>query len=180
VLVGVHQQERVQEGDQEEEQTLNQGNMSRRNDIQKVLVIGSRRVLREISILLALFLCLSASASTTSCTYKKIHVLDVRGHVGNQLLENLPGARVTMRKSGQTVAETTADQNGDFRVKVPRGEYDMIISADGWYPSSTHLNVGFSLTALFHDKPIRVFLTVSPLCINTPRRLGQAIPTTQS
>lgn len=111
-----------------------------------------------------ILLALSASASATSCTHGKISVTHVRGHVGNQLLENLPGAKITMKKSGQTVAETVADQNGDFRLKVPRGEYDMIIEAPGWHPSSTHLTVGFGFRSLFHDRPIRVFLTVSALC----------------
>jgi catecholate siderophore receptor len=53
----------------------------------------------------------------------------------------LEGARVTFERAGKAAAQTTADQNGQFSVKLDPGSYTLTIEADGFAKISEQITV---------------------------------------
>jgi len=115
------------------------------------------------SVLLAL-LCGSARANV--CVYPTIHVLSVQGQVSDPLGEAIPQVRVIAKRGQQTVAESTANQQGNFHLRVPRGEYDIHFEAPGFAPGYAHIKVGFGVRSAFHSSFIKIVLSPGVVCRN--------------
>ena len=67
----------------------------------------------------------------------------------NDLVDCVEGAAVRLSKDGETVAEATTDNYGDFKIDklVPEsGAYQLDISADGWPAKSLDVTLGESLS----------------------------------
>jgi hypothetical protein len=97
--------------------------------------------------------------------YKTVHILHVQGQVFDQAGEKIPGAKITIKRGPDTIAESTADQDGKFRLNVPPGEYDVNVNAPGFAPGYSHVKVGFGLKSAFHSSSVKIILPVGTVCI---------------
>jgi hypothetical protein len=89
-----------------------------------------------------------------------IHVTQVHGHVSDQRGENIPGARITLKRAGNTALETTADNKGDFRLNAPPGTYDLDVQAPGFEIGWAPLKVGLGPKSWFRSNTLYVALAV--------------------
>jgi hypothetical protein len=89
------------------------------------------------------------------------HVYRVHGHVTDQYGETLPTVRITLKRSGNVVLESTTDDKGDFHLKVSPGEYELLFKAPGFALSSAPLQVGFGLGSIFRSNTLHLALAVS-------------------
>jgi len=122
--------------------------------------------IRPNLLLIFLFLGLCTTARANVCVYKTLHVLHVEGHVINQLEDAVPRAIVLIKRGKETIAESVADQEGNFRIKVPAGEYELDIQAAGYAPAHAHIKVGFGVRSVFHSSSIKMVLSPVVICSN--------------
>jgi hypothetical protein len=108
-----------------------------------------------------LLLCAPASANANVCVSETFHVSRVQGHVTDQYGEVLPTVRITLKKSGIVVLESTTDDKGDFHLKVSPGEYELLFEARGFALSGAPLKVGFGLRSIFRSNRLYLALAVS-------------------
>ena len=140
--------------------------MARRDGFETVPALGTPLVLRSGLVFVTLLTVLCGSARANVCVYKTLYVKHVQGNVRNQLGEALPLAKVSVKRGTETVAETTADQEGNFRLEVPRGEYELHVEASGYAPDHAHIKVGFGFRSALHSPPIYIALSPGVICFN--------------
>ena len=113
--------------------------------------------------LLALTLCTSPIASANVCVSQTLHIFRIHGHVTDQFGENIPGARISLKRAGIAVLESPADDTGDFRLKVKPGKYDLYVQAPGFEHGWAPLKVGFGPKSWFRANTLYVALAVGSL-----------------
>jgi len=140
-----------------------------------------RCFLGRMLILAALVVSLCGTANANVCVYKTVYVRSVRGYVIDQTGAIVPGAKIAIkqieyvplepampkvksRQPGKTVLESTADQQGVFRIKVPSGEYWIDVQANGFAPAHAYVKVGFGVRSLVHSNTLRLVLSVVNMC----------------
>lgn len=148
--------------------------MAFRDGYETVPAVGTPPVLRSALLLVTLMMFFCGSARANVCVYKTLYVKHVQGHVRNQLGEALPSAKVIVKRGTETVAETTADQEGNFRVEVPRGEYELHIEAPGYAPDHAHIKVGLGFRSALHSPQIYIALSPGVICFNLESGTGQS------
>ena len=119
-----------------------------------------RCFLGRMLIPVSLVIVLGGTAHANVCVYKTMHVRSVHGYVVDSTLERVPNARVIAKSAGKVVVKSTTDQKGSFRLKLPRGEYDLKVEATGFAPGYARVKVGFGFRSLIHPNTLR--FTVSP------------------
>jgi hypothetical protein len=114
--------------------------------------------------LVSLVIVPGETAHANVCVYKTMHVRSVHGYVVDSILERVPNARVIAKSAGKVVLESTADQQGNFRLKLPRGEYDLKVEATGFAPRYARVKVGFGFRSLIHPNTLRFMVTPGVIC----------------
>jgi hypothetical protein len=123
-----------------------------------------RCFLGGITILFALVSCPSENARANVCVYKTLHVIQTRGHVTDYSGKSIPDAKLTFKNDGKTVLESSADQEGNFNVKVPKGKYELRVESPGFAPGYAYLQVGFGFRTFFRSKSILMRLSPGVVC----------------
>jgi hypothetical protein len=129
--------------------------------------------LGSTTILFTLILSSCDFAYANVCVYKTLHILRVRGHVTDDLGENIPGAKLTVKNDGKTVLESAANQQGIFSLKVPRGMYELRVDAPGFAPGFAYFQTGFGMRSVFNSKTIVMKLHVGAICKNNRQMKNQ-------
>lgn len=140
-----------------------------------------RCFLGRMLILAVILLSVCGTVRANVCVYRTVYVRSVHGYVVDQTGIVVPSARIVVkqveyvhqdpenprlkvRQEGKVVLESTADQQGRFRLKVPRGEYWVNIEANGFAPAHAYVKVGFGIRSLLQVNPLRMRLTVGLVC----------------
>lgn len=92
------------------------------------------------------FVCLSAfapaaRAGQTGTTPLTGVVVDSTGAV-------LPNAQIEVTSAAGTAAKATTDASGAFRIWLPQGAYDLLVTFEGFQPTTAHVVVGARPQAL--------------------------------
>jgi hypothetical protein len=106
--------------------------------------------------------CVTAQANV--CVYKTVHVRSVQGYVSDSTSARVAGAKVIAKEDGNVIGEGTADSQGNFRLSLPRGEYDLIVNATGFAPGHARVKVGFGFRSLFHSNTLRMVVSPGMIC----------------
>jgi len=140
-----------------------------------------RCFLGRILILAVIVLSTSRTANANVCVYKTVYVRSVHGYVVDETGAIVPDAKVIVkqmeyvaleptnpkvktRREGKVVLESTADQQGRFRLKIPRGEYWIDVQANGFAGDHAYVKVGLGVRSLIHSNTLRLVLSVGSVC----------------
>jgi hypothetical protein len=137
--------------------------MPRRNDIQKILVIGSGQLALDRWGVLVFLLCATipqASGQVDCFGYRKHLVSKVEGRVFDPSGIPIPKAEITLRRDSAVVSRSETDDRGRFVIKAPTGKFDLRAEARGFAEGYAILDVGHDPIHLLHRSTLWIILGV--------------------
>ncbi|HEY2858984.1 MAG TPA: carboxypeptidase-like regulatory domain-containing protein [Terracidiphilus sp.] len=108
---------------------------------------------------------LAPMAHANICIVNTLRVRNVHGRVTDQLGEGVAGAKIELKLpgDGNLIATTEGESDGKFELRVPRGQYELIVTAPGFEVGVALLKKGIGVKNWFHPDFVLAILGVGSL-----------------
>jgi hypothetical protein len=135
--------------------------MPRRNDIQKILVIGSGPITLSRWVVVVFLLCaaIPPGFGQVDCFGYRMHLVSkIEGRIFDPSGIPLPKAKVTLLRDSAVVDRAETDERGWFEIKAPRGKYNLRAEARGFAEGFAMLDVAHDPNHLLHRSTLWIIL----------------------